>query len=86
MSRSGIAAVNRRFEDAAREGDPQQLGLEDVRLETVDLEIAGDMASEVGEARLSIASGSAVVEFAVVCEKLDGQWRLDRDIWNAGAA
>jgi uncharacterized protein (TIGR02246 family) len=63
----------------------QQLGLKEVRLETVDLEVAGDMASEVGEAHLALASGSAVVKF-VVWKKVDGQWRLHRDIWNSRAA
>jgi ketosteroid isomerase-like protein len=61
----------------------QQIGLKDVRLDTLDLEVAGDTAHEVGEATLTLASGSAVVKFIVVWKKVGGQWRLHRDIWNA---
>jgi uncharacterized protein (TIGR02246 family) len=64
----------------------QQVGLKDVRLNTLDLEMAGETAYEVGEATLTIASGTAVVKFVVVWKRSDGQWRLHRDIWNAKAA
>ena len=101
MSVSEIAAVNRQFEDAARNGDvdrlaslyttdamvlppdgpvvqgrdnikqlwatvAQQLGLKDVRLTTVNCELAGDTAYEVGDATLSTAGGTVVVKFVVV--------------------
>ena len=64
----------------------QQMGLKDVRLQTVDLEQAGDTGYEVGEATLATSSGSAVVKFIVVWKKADGQWRLHRDIWNTKGA
>ena len=64
----------------------QQMGLKDVRLNTLDFEQAGDTGYEVGEATLTVASGTAVVKFVVVWKKLDGQWRLHRDIWNAKGA
>lgn len=121
MSQADIAAVNRQFEAAARNGDlerlaalytrdamaippdgqvvkgrdnikqmwgtiAQQIGLKDVRLDTLDLEVAGETAYEVGEAVLTVASGRAVVNFVVVWKKVDGQWRLHRDIWNAKGA
>jgi ketosteroid isomerase-like protein len=60
----------------------QQIGLKDVRLDTVDLEMAGDTAYEVGEAVLTLAKGTAAVKFVVVWKQVDGQWRLHRDIWN----
>ena len=117
MSQAEIAAVNREFEDAARNGDlarlaslytsnaialppdgrdvrgrenikqmwgtiAQQIGLKDVRLNTLDLEILGDTAYEVGEGVLTLSGGSAVVNFVVVWKKVDGRWRLHRDIWN----
>ena len=117
MSRSEIAAVNRRFEDAARKGDldalaalytpdaialppdspmatgresikqmwggiAQQIGLKDVQLNTLDLELAGDTAYEVGEAVLTVASGTAAVKFVVVWKRVDSRWYLHRDIWN----
>jgi uncharacterized protein (TIGR02246 family) len=64
----------------------QQLGLKDVHLSTLDLEVAGDTAYEVGEASLALANGSAAVKFVVVWKKVGGQWRLHRDIWNGKGA
>jgi uncharacterized protein (TIGR02246 family) len=60
-----------------------QIGLKDVALRTLDLELAGETAYEVGEATLQTQSGTAVVKFVVVWKRADGQWRLHRDIWNA---
>jgi uncharacterized protein (TIGR02246 family) len=67
-------------------GIAQQIGLKDVRLNTLDLQVAGDMAYEVGEADLTIAAGKAALNFVVVWKKIDGQWHLHRDIWNTKAA
>lgn len=68
----------------------QQLGLKDVKLDTLDLEIAGDTAYEVGEATLTHGAGgtpqTSVVKFVVVWKKAEGQWRLHRDIWNTKGA
>jgi uncharacterized protein (TIGR02246 family) len=64
----------------------QQMGLKDVRLDTLDFEQAGDTGYEVGEATLALSSGSAVVKFIVVWKKIGGQWRLHRDIWNTKGA
>lgn len=64
----------------------QALGLKDVHLETLDFEQAGDTGYEVGEATLAVSSGTAVVKFVVVWKKVDGQWRLHRDIWNTKGA
>lgn len=64
----------------------QQIGLKEVRLQTIDLQIAGETAYEVGEAALTLQSGAAVVKYVVVWKRLDGQWRLHRDIWNAKGA
>jgi uncharacterized protein (TIGR02246 family) len=59
------------------------LGLTDVTLKTVDLEVTGDTAYEVGEADLKLGSGQAKVKYLVVWLRGDdGQWRLHRDIWN----
>ena len=60
----------------------QQMGLKEVRLNTLDLEIVGDTAYEVGEAVLTLESGGATVKYVMVWKKVDGQWRLHRDIWN----
>jgi len=64
----------------------QQMGLKDVRLNTLDLEVVGDTAYEVGEAVLTLASGGATAKYVVVWKKVDGQWRLHRDIWNTKGA
>jgi ketosteroid isomerase-like protein len=64
----------------------QQVGLKDVRLDTLDFEQAGDTGYEVGEATLTLSSGAAVVKFVVVWKKVGGQWRLHRDIWNTKGA
>ena len=63
-----------------------QIGLKGVKLETIALEVSGDTANEVGQARLTLESGAAVVKYVVVWKRVDGQWRLHRDIWNAAAA
>jgi ketosteroid isomerase-like protein len=67
------------------------MGPKDVKLDTLDLEITGDAASEVGEPALSLEAEpgkrqTAVIKFVVVWKKIDGQWRLHRDIWNAKGA
>ena len=64
----------------------QQVGLKDVRLDTLDFEQAGDTGYEVGQATLTVGTGTAVVKFVVVWKKVGGQWRLHRDIWNTKAA
>jgi uncharacterized protein (TIGR02246 family) len=64
----------------------QQMGLKEVRLQTLDFEQAGDTGYETGEATLSLSGGTAVVKFVVVWKKVDGQWRLHRDMWNAKGA
>jgi len=59
------------------------LGLTGVALKTLDLETAGDIACEVGEADLTLTVGQAKVKYVVVWRQgADGQWLLHRDIWN----
>jgi uncharacterized protein (TIGR02246 family) len=63
------------------------LGLASVTLNTLDLEVSGDTACEVGEADLKLGSGRAKVKYVVVWRRGgDGQWRLHRDIWNTTPA
>ena len=59
-----------------------QIGLKGVALRTLDLEVVGDTAHEVGEATLQTSQGQAVAKYVVVWKRVDGQWRLHRDIWN----
>ncbi|OKO66835.1 hypothetical protein AC630_41245 [Bradyrhizobium sp. AS23.2] len=59
------------------------LGLIDATLKTIDLEIAGDTAYEIGEADLKLSSGQAKVKYLLVwLRSRDGQWHAHRDIWN----
>jgi len=75
---SGKKAIEEFWRSAAT-----ALGLTDVKLKTVDLEVTGDTAYEVGEADLKLGSGQAKVKYLVVWLRGDdGQWRLHRDIWN----
>ena len=68
----------------------RDMALRDVRLETVDLEVAGDTACEVGEARLTLEPPSSepttvIVKYVVAWKKAAGRWLLHRDIWNTNA-
>ena len=69
----------------------KDMGLTEAALKTIDLEVHDDMACEVGQAtlRLQPAGGqraSVDVKYIVVWQRVGGQWRLHRDIWNALAA
>jgi ketosteroid isomerase-like protein len=59
-----------------------KLGVTGATLTTVDLDVAGDMACEVGEAALALASGTTKVKYLVVWRNQGGTWRLHRDMWN----
>jgi uncharacterized protein (TIGR02246 family) len=59
-------------------------GTRDVALTTLDVESAGDLASETGTVRLVAKDGAvSQARYVVVWKKSDGTWRLHRDIWNA---
>lgn len=61
------------------------LGVKSAKLSTVELEIVGDRAIEVGEATLALESGPAKLKYIVVWKRgSDGAWRWDADIWNDG--
>lgn len=69
----------------------RDLALRDVSLRTLDLELAGDTAYEVGEAELTLQPPSAArttvgVKYVVVWKREGGRWQLHRDIWNARPA
>jgi uncharacterized protein (TIGR02246 family) len=63
-------------------------GLKSMRVESVELEIAGDIANEVGYGTLTMApeggkTETAEVKFLVIWKQSGGKWRLHRDVWNA---
>ena len=76
--------------DAIKElwgGVIRDMALRDVKLQTLDLEVAGDTACEVGEARLTLEPPSSepttvTVKYVVAWKKAAGRWLLHRDIWN----
>jgi ketosteroid isomerase-like protein len=60
-----------------------QLGVKQVRLETVELDAHSGHAHEIGRATLTLASGETVVgKYVVLWKQEDGEWRWDVDIWN----
>ncbi len=61
-----------------------EAGLNDLVLTTVDVESAGNLAYEVGTARVGNSNRDATEgKYLVVWKRQDGTWRLHRDIWNA---
>lgn len=62
----------------------QQLGIQAVQLETLELEVQGDTAYELGRATLTLAGGQqAVAKYVVVWKQEGGEWRWHVDIWNS---
>jgi uncharacterized protein (TIGR02246 family) len=60
-----------------------ELGLRDVKLETDEVQVQGDVLIEVGRYTLLPPTGAAVDagKYVVVWKNERGGWRLDRDIW-----
>jgi uncharacterized protein (TIGR02246 family) len=77
--REGIAALWQGYMDA---------GVQDLDLETVEIEDHGDSASEVGIYTLTVPDGeggrvTGHGKYIVLWQRgEDGVWRLHRDIWN----
>ena len=66
----------------------KDMGLRDVTLKTIDLDVQDDSACEVGQATLTLEPpggqrATVNVKYVVVWRRLGGDWRLHRDIWNA---
>jgi uncharacterized protein (TIGR02246 family) len=82
---SGKDSVKQLWASAIREH-----GMKSCRISSDKLDFAGDMASEVGHATMTMAppggkAETAKIKFVVVWKRLDGKWLLHRDIWNAAA-
>ncbi len=59
-------------------------GIKKAKLETLEVEGMGDTACEVGKYTLFI-EGEQVADsgkYVVIWKKVNGQWKLHRDIWN----
>lgn len=59
-------------------------GVKGVELKTVDLDVHGDVAVEVGEGALFVAGGQLAgrVKYIVTWKRVNGEWKYYRDIWN----
>jgi ketosteroid isomerase-like protein len=59
------------------------LGVTGAKLTTLDVEMAGDSAVEIGEAELQLGEkGAATAKYIVHWKQEDGRWLWDKDIWN----
>jgi ketosteroid isomerase-like protein len=59
------------------------LGVTGATLTTLDAEMAGDSAVEIGEAELQLGeNGAATAKYIVHWKQEDGRWLWDKDIWN----
>ena len=57
--------------------------VKDVALSTEHVEPSGELAVEDGTVRLVAKDGTVTVQrYVVVWKRVDGQWKLHRDIWN----
>ncbi len=77
----GLEAIAAFWDGAAR-----QMGIQEVRLSTVELTPLGDGAYELGNAQLTLAGGQSVaVKYVVIWKQEGGNWKWHVDIWNANA-
>jgi ketosteroid isomerase-like protein len=59
------------------------LGITGAKLMTLDVEMAGNTAVEIGEAELQLGeNGAALAKYIVHWKQEDGRWLWDKDIWN----
>jgi uncharacterized protein (TIGR02246 family) len=64
------------------------MGAKEARLKTLEVEEQGDTAIEMGNYLLKGESNMAIDQgkYIVVWKQQEGQWRLDKDIWNSSMA
>ena len=75
----GLQAV-KAFWEAAIAG----MGLTAAELRTLEVEMCGDGAVEIGHADLTLRDGVVIkAKYIVHWKQEDGGWRWDKDIWNA---
>lgn len=76
-----------RGRNAIRDGFVQMgpMGVSDIQLETVEVEVSGDLAYEIGQYTL-LGEGGAQLDrgkYLVVWKRDGDQWKLHRDIFNS---
>lgn len=80
----GAAVVKGRPAIAAFWKGAIDAGMKELALETVEVESAGDLAYEVGTAKIVAAEGQVSQDrYLVVWKRQNGEWQLHRDIWNS---
>ena|SRR5688572_12056049 len=67
------------------------MGIKEAKLETVEVEAAGNLASEVGRFNLSLQPESREAttltgKYVVVWKNQGGTWKLHVDIWNTNGS
>lgn len=74
---SGASAIQSFWQGA------MDMGLEEVVLETLELETHGETANEVGRYTLKAAGGQLADtgKYVVIWKRDGGSWKLHRDIW-----
>jgi uncharacterized protein (TIGR02246 family) len=80
---AGHEAVKQLWVSAIRD-----YGMTSFKITTDNLDVVGDLASEVGRATMTMSppggtSETATIKFLVVWKRLNGKWLLHRDIYNA---
>jgi ketosteroid isomerase-like protein len=62
-------------------------GVKGMKLTTLDVVESGDLAAESGKAELHGADGPVLEsgKYLVVWKRVDGRWKILRDIWNSNA-
>ena len=59
------------------------LGMQSVKLTTVDMEQLGDGVLEIGRADLSVTGGQTLaIKYVVLWKQEGGSWKIHVDIWN----
>lgn len=76
---TGTAAI------AAFWGQGMQAGLAGAKLISVEVEQHGDTAIEIGRAEIYGADQTVLdrANYVVIWKRVDGKWKLHRDIWNS---
>lgn len=61
------------------------MGVKEVKLETVETEAHGDVATEVGKFTMFLEGGQVADagKYIVAWKNEQGTWKLHRDIWNS---
>ncbi|NQY87864.1 MAG: DUF4440 domain-containing protein [Colwellia sp.] len=63
-------------------------GVTGLTLETLEVSTMGDTAAEVGKVQLKNKAGKVIDtgKYVVVWKRVDGIWKLHRDIWTSNMA